>query len=445
MAIQKCPAEWSEWGEWLAAGLHGRCRWRLSIVFMGMLFAHGRRTVTSWLRAAGVNSDFQRYYYFISGVGRKTNIIATRLLLLLLAKLPSGPRMLLALDDTPTKRYGPKVQGAGIHHNPTPGPADAKFLYGHIWVTLAWVLRHPLWGTIGLPLLARLYVRQKDIAKIPKELRWKFQTKLVQAADLVAWAAGIAFSSGKRLWIVADGFYAKRPFLKPVRKLGVVVVSRLRKDACLYTLPPKRKKGARRKRGAPRKYGTRRISLAKRAAAKRGWQTMECVQYGKTVTKKYKTFLATYRPAFGVIRVVIVQEEHGSQFFFCTDPEATVREILEAFADRAAIEQDFHDIKEVWGVGQQQVRYLWANIGVYHLNLWMYTLVELWSWRRWHGTLCDRSASPWDDPTRRPSHADRRNALRRNILHAEFSAAASCRRLPRNIRALVNQLLGLAG
>jgi len=382
---------------------------------------------------------------FIRGRISRTETVISCMLLLLLAKLPSGPRMLLALDDTPTKRYGPTVQGAGIHHNPTPGPADAKFLYGHIWVTLAWVLRHPLWGTIGLPLLARLYVRQKDIAKIPKELRWKFQTKLVQAADLVAWAAGIAFSSGKRLWIVADGFYAKRPFLKPVRKLGVVVVSRLRKDACLYTLPPKRKKGARRKRGAPRKYGTRRISLAKRAAAKRGWQTMECVQYGKTVTKKYKTFLATYRPAFGVIRVVIVQEEHGSQFFFCTDPEATVREILEAFADRAAIEQDFHDIKEVWGVGQQQVRYLWANIGVYHLNLWMYTLVELWSWRRWHGTLCDRSASPWDDPTRRPSHADRRNALRRNILHAEFSAAASCRRLPRNIRALVNQLLGLAG
>src|SRR3972149_2233398 len=153
MAIQKCPAEWSEWGEWLAAGLHGRGRWRLSGVFMGMLFAHGRRTVTSWLRAAGVDSDFQRYYYFISGVGRKTNIIAARLFLLLLAKLPSGPRILLALDDTPTKRYGPKVQGAGIHHNPTPGPADAKFLSGPIWVTLAWIVRHPLWGTIGLPLL----------------------------------------------------------------------------------------------------------------------------------------------------------------------------------------------------------------------------------------------------------------------------------------------------
>jgi hypothetical protein len=61
-------------------------------------------------------------------VGRKTKPLATRLLLLLLRRLPTGDRILMALDDTPTKRYGPKVQGAGIHHNPTPGPADAKFL-----------------------------------------------------------------------------------------------------------------------------------------------------------------------------------------------------------------------------------------------------------------------------------------------------------------------------
>jgi hypothetical protein len=27
---------------------------------------------------------------------------------------------LFALDDTPTPRYGPCVEGAGLHHNPTP-------------------------------------------------------------------------------------------------------------------------------------------------------------------------------------------------------------------------------------------------------------------------------------------------------------------------------------
>ena len=47
MATNQCPQEWSEWMEWLAAGLHGRCRWRLPILLGGILFATGRRTAAS--------------------------------------------------------------------------------------------------------------------------------------------------------------------------------------------------------------------------------------------------------------------------------------------------------------------------------------------------------------------------------------------------------------
>jgi len=444
MATWQCPQEWSEWVEWLGAGLHGRCRWRLPILLGGILFATGRRTVASWLRAADIRTDWSNYYYFIAAVGRKAKPIATRLLLLLLRRLPTGDRILMALDDTPTKRYGPKVQGAAIHHNPTPGPADAKFLYGHIWVTLAWVVRHPLWGTIGLPLRAALYIRQKTMGSLPEKLGWKFQTKLQQGAALVFWAWLIVAETGKRLWVVADGAYAKRPFLKPLRTLGIVVVSRLRKDAALYDLPRKLKQGQRRGRGRPRTYGKNRLSLAKRAAAKRGWQTIECLQYHKLVTKQYKTFLATYPPACGMIRVVMVQEPDGCEFFFCTDPEASVREILEALADRSAIEQIFHDIKEVWGAGKQQLRYLWANIGAYHLNLWMHALVELWAWNKSKAQICDRSDSPWDDPGRRPSHADRRKALQRTILQREFSSLLHRRGTARKIAAFAQQLLKLA-
>ena len=170
------PQDWQQWVEWLAAGLHGRSRWRLSLILLGMVFARGRRTVTTWLRAVGIQHDFADYYYFLQPLGRKSKTLALRLFVLLLEKVPVGERLLLAVDDTPTKRYGPKVQGAGIHHNPAPGPADQKFLYGHIWVTISLVLRHRLWGTIGLPLLGLLYVRLKDIGKIPAKHGWTFQT-----------------------------------------------------------------------------------------------------------------------------------------------------------------------------------------------------------------------------------------------------------------------------
>jgi DDE superfamily endonuclease len=435
------PTDWQQWVDWLAAGLHGRSRWRLSLIIMGIVFARGRRTVTAWLRAVGISDDFADYYYFLQPLGRKAKETAARLLTLLLMRLETGDRLLLAIDDTPTKRYGPKVQGAGIHHNPTPGPADQKFLYGHIWVTFSLVLRHPLWHTIALPLLGLMYVRAKDVIKIPAHYGWQFRTKLQLAVEQMLEFADLAKAAGKTVWVVADGAYAKRPFLKPLRAAAVTVVSRLRKDAALFDLPaPPKQRG----RGRPRKYGAHRIHLARRAAHPQGWESVECFVYGKLVTKTIKTFLATYRPADGPIRVVIVKEENGCQFFFCTDPQAAPREIIETFADRAAIEQDFHDVKEVWGAGQQQVRNIWTNIAVFNLNLWVHTLLECWSWNKPVESIRDREDSPWDDAERRPSHADRRKALRREILQNEYSSLSASHRCSSKIRSLYQLLLQLA-
>ena len=438
----ECPEQWSEWSDWLAAGLHARNRWRLPLLLTGMLLASGRRTVTTWLRAAGVSDDFQDYYYFLTSVGRNSKKIATRLVLLVLRALPLPDRLTLVIDDSPTKRYGPKVEGADVHHNPTPGPADQPFLYGHVWVTISLALRHPQWGPLALPLRAMLYVRKQTIAKIPRHRLWyPFATKLQLAARLVEWVVPLLKSAGKTVWVVVDGGYTKAPFLKRVLRLGkLVIVGRLRKDAALRDLPPKGKGG----RGRPRKYGKNKISLAKRAGQTRGWQEIECTAYGKKSIKTYKTFLATYAPVGGIIRVVLVKEDHGWYAFYCTDPSATVQEIIETFADRATIEQDFHDVKEVWGTGQQQVRNIWNNLAVYNLNLWIHTLVELWAWNRAGSRLVDRSDSPWDDPERRPSHANRRKALRAHIMRRELLKITAQWSLPRKMIRLAKNLMALA-
>ena len=261
---------------------------------------------------------------------------------------------------------------------------------------------------------------------------------------MVEWIVPLLKQAGKTAWIVIDGGYTKCPFLKRALKTGVTIVGRLRKDAALRDLVPELKKGQRRGRGRPRKYGKNKISLARRAGQKRGWQTIDCTVYGKATTKIYKTFLATYAPVGGIIRVVLVKEDHGWYAFFCTDTNASVQEILEAFADRATIEQDFHDVKEVWGSGQQQVRNIWTNLAVYNLNLWMHTLVEVWAWDKSHAELCDRSVSPWDDSERRPSHANRRQALRKRIFQNELSTITNLWSLPPKIKQLAETLINMA-
>jgi hypothetical protein len=80
----------------------------------------------------------------------------------------------------------------------------------------------------------------------------------------------------------------------------------------------------------------------------------------------------------------------------------------------------FHDVKEVWGAGEQQVRNVWSSIGCWHLNTWLYSLVELSCWDRPTAALVDRSDRSWDNPSRRPSHADRRRRIRREMLEKHF-------------------------
>ena len=157
--------------------------------------------------------------------------------------LKGATRLTLALDDTPTKRYGPHVQGAGVHHNPTPGPAGSPYVYGHVFVVLGLLVTHKAWGTIALPLLARLYVRKKDLPGIDPKHRPAFRTKLELAVELLRWAKPWLGLLKLPIWVVADGAYAKREFLKPAKSLGMTVVSRLRKDAALRTCPGRSRRG----------------------------------------------------------------------------------------------------------------------------------------------------------------------------------------------------------
>jgi hypothetical protein len=442
MSLSQLPVALSRTFAAFAHWLDRRTAARLPLLLAGILFASGRRTATAWFRAAGITTEFRCAYHTIYAVGRRADLLALTAWHTVRPCLSGSHRLCLAIDDTPTARYGPCVEGAGIHHNPTPGPAGEKFVYGHIWVSLAALARHPSWGTIALPLKADLYVRQKDLPALPPEYHWTFQTKLELAAAQLCWLKPWAEIAFDEFWVVVDGGYTKKPFLRPARQQGFVVVGRLRKDAALWSVPePTRRQG---QRGPLPTYGKQRLHLAKRAGQNRGWEQLECVQYQERVTKTYKTFLATWKPAGGLIRVVLVKETDGWIPLFCTDPQASVVDILEAAADRGAHEQTIKDVKEVWGAGEQQLRNVYANGGAFNLNGWMYSTVETWAWEKSEAALVDRSQSPWDAEPRRPSHADKRKALQRETLRQEIDAVLAGPVSREKYQELAHKLLELA-
>jgi hypothetical protein len=332
----------------LQAAMDRRVAFRLAIVVAGMFLADDRRTASAWFVAAGVQDDWDRFYDCLISVGRSSGRLATVVLGLIVQKLAPrfGERILLGMDDSPTSRYGRHVEGAGIHHNPTPGPAEEKWLYGHNWVALAWLATHPRWGVIALPLRSMLYVREVDLPKLAEKYAWEFRTKHQLGVALLTWFMQCIEVLGvkAKVWLAVDGAYAVRPFLLPVLDLGIVVVSRLRKDACLHDLPgppdPHR-------RGRHPVYGKNKIHLAKRAGHQEGWETIVYNCRGAEVTRQYKTFLATSELVSGQIRVVILRYEDGSWApYFCTDTSAEVRDILETVAARWAIEVFHADYDE---------------------------------------------------------------------------------------------------
>lgn len=78
-----------------------------------------------------------------------------------------------------------------------------------------------------------------------------------------------------------------------------------------------------------------------------------------------------------------------------------------------------------------------------NLNLWVHTLVELWAWDRSAEEVRARSDRPWDDAERRPSHADRRKALQREMIKEEFRQCWGRRPLPEKIRRMLDYVVRL--
>jgi hypothetical protein len=222
---------------YLAAALDVRSAGRLAWLFVGAVLARGRRTVTTWIRAAGLSREYRSCYTAVSAAGRRADAIAARLVYQVVKPLVAGAdRLTFALDDTPPPRYGPHVQGAGVHHNPCPGPAGSPYVYGHVWVVLGLLTAHPGWGVLALPLLARLYVRRTNLGGIDPRHRPPFRTKLELATDRMRWAVARVLRVSRRhglrpRYLLLDrGFcsvdvvrslqHGRHPFLMPLPLRG---------------------------------------------------------------------------------------------------------------------------------------------------------------------------------------------------------------------------------
>ena len=320
-----------QWFSRLASALDRRSAPRLALLFLGAVLARGRRTVTSWIRAAGLSDQFRPCYTAVAAAGKQADRIAARLVLR--GGQAAGGRG-RAADARPGRhpdRSGTGRTSRGPASTTTRPPARPArpFVYGHVWVVLGLLATHPAWG-VDRPAAAGPAVR-------PQEGPAAASTRSTGRRSGPSWSWPSSCcggpSRGWGSWASRSGWWPtgrtpRRPFLKPAKALGVTVVSRLRKDAALWTRARAAAAGpARAGRGSTASGGS---TWPSGPASGAGGRPGRSTCTGSRRSKRYKTFLATWRPAGGVIRVVLVDEPTGWVAFFCTDPSATVADILAA-------------------------------------------------------------------------------------------------------------------
>src|SRR5712692_4566491 len=231
---------------------------RAQVLLLGAILAPSKRTVTSALRVMGLSTErhFQNYHRVLNRAVWSCRLASPILFRLLLTAFAASGPIVLGLDDTIERRWGPQIRARGIYRDAVRS-SDAHFVKtsGLRWLSLMLLVPIPWAGRVwALPFLTALapsrgYWRQSK--RKPKVLTdWARQLVL----QVQRWVPT------RTLVLVADGGFAALELLARLnrRLRPVICITRLRLDARLFEPAPQR---PRRTKGRPRLVGKRLPSL----------------------------------------------------------------------------------------------------------------------------------------------------------------------------------------
>jgi len=333
---------------------------------LGWILHRGPPTVTGIFRTLGRLADrhwtvYEKFFYRAAwsletlSCHLMMHVIGPMILESSPVDAPTGkPVADLAIDDTTAGRYGKHVAHAGWFKDASAqGPATKGTVihWAHNWIVGAFTLRLRRWPLVRwvLPAVFALYRKRPDCDK-----NHPFRTRQVLAAEMIQCVAKAL--PGVQLRVSADGQYATRQMVLGLPQ-GVSLVSRIRRDAAIYALPPTRRRPS--QRGRNPKKG-KRLPTPRQIAARRkkGWATITVLKQGRQVKRRVLGITCLwYHVCKDVpIRLVIARDPAGREkddFLFCTDARVPDAEIVQRYYDR-------------WGVEMSQSYYVLCN-GFYHV------------------------------------------------------------------------------
>jgi hypothetical protein len=333
----------------------------VQVLLMGTVLAPGKRTVSSALRAMGLDQhkQFHRYHRVLSRA-KWSSMEVSRVLLGLLVEafVPNGA-LVVGVDETLERRQGKKIRAKGIYRDPV------RSSHGHFvkasalrWVCLTLLAPVPwasrVWALPFLSVLAHSERYATEQGKRHKPItEWAWQLLLLVRR----------WHPQREIVAVADGGYASLKLLDRCRRLSsnpITFITRLRLDAALYEPAPPRKPH---QMGRPRLKGERLANLSAAAQdPKTAWMPITVNNwYGGTervveIVSDSALWYSTGLPAVPLRWVLIrdPKEEFETQALLCTDLDAEPERIISWFVRRWQMEATFQEVRQRLGFETQR-------------------------------------------------------------------------------------------
>ncbi|MHB8752703.1 MAG: IS701 family transposase [Aggregatilineales bacterium] len=373
--------------------------WVLAQVLLaGALLAPHKRTVTAALRAMGVSQEkaFDKYHRVLYRDKWSGLRLSRRLLILLVTTfVAAGVPVLIGIDETIERRWGPKIVQRGIYRDPVrSSKSQLVKASGLRWVSAMLIVDIPWVGRAwALPFLTVLAPSKRYDQQRGRTHRTVLD-KASALVRLIRW-----WLPEHEIVIAGDGAYAATEFAAYLQhfKRPVTLVSRFYLDAALYGEPYAIPKGRPRLKGDklpnPQQQVDNPASVWTRVTIPWYDGLPRPVEWLSGTALWYRTGIAPV-----AIRWLVVRDPLGKfdlQTFFCTLPTAAPLQILAWFILRWCVETTFEEVRAHLGVETQRQ---WSTLAIQRttpLLFGLFSFVTLLTDRLLTTDTCPTRTAAW--------------------------------------------------